>query len=222
MGIIIILASIAAAYLMGSIPTGYLIVKGLKGIDIRTVGSGNIGATNVKRVLGMKWFFGVLFLDALKGFLPVLAVKILFPQYQFLPVLAALFAVLGHTFTLFLNFKGGKGVATGLGVFLALAPLSVICSVAAFAVFLWMFKYISLGSIVAAILLPAFVFIFGENGFLNLVLIFAIFTAFFVVYKHKENINRLKEGTENKFTLKTQQKEEEPVKPENKKKAVKK
>jgi len=219
--ILVIIAGAAAAYLMGSIPTGYLIVKGLKGLDIRSVGSGNIGATNVKRVLGLKWFFGVLFLDALKGFLPVLAVKLLFPQYQFLPVIAALCAVLGHTFTIFLNFKGGKGVATGLGVFLALAPLSVICSLASFVIILFMFKYISLGSIVAAVLLPAFVFIFGENGFLNLVLLFAVFTAVFVVYKHKENINRLREGTESKFTVKSEKKED-AAKPEIKKKAGKK
>ncbi len=221
MAILVIIAGAAAAYLMGSIPTGYLIVKGLKGLDIRSVGSGNIGATNVKRVLGLKWFFGVLFLDALKGFLPVLAVKLLFPQYQFLPVIAALCAVLGHTFTIFLNFKGGKGVATGLGVFLALAPLSVICSLASFVIILFMFKYISLGSIVAAVLLPAFVFIFGENGFLNLVLLFAVFTAVFVVYKHKENINRLREGTESKFTVKSEKKED-AAKPEIKKKAGKK
>ncbi|OPZ66613.1 MAG: Glycerol-3-phosphate acyltransferase [Candidatus Aerophobetes bacterium ADurb.Bin490] len=221
MAILVIIAGAAAAYLMGSIPTGYLIVKWLKGLDIRSVGSGNIGATNVKRVLGLKWFFGVLFLDALKGFLPVLAVKLLFPQYQFLPVLAALCAVLGHTFTIFLNFKGGKGVATGLGVFLALAPLSVICSLASFVIILFMFKYISLGSIVAAVLLPAFVFIFGENGFLNLVLLFSVFTAVFVVYKHKENISRLREGTENKFTVKSEKKED-AAQPENKKKAVKK
>jgi len=219
--ILVIIAGAAAAYLMGSIPTGYLIVKWLKGLDIRSVGSGNIGATNVKRVLGLKWFFGVLFLDALKGFLPVLAVKLLFPQYQFLPVIAALCAVLGHTFTIFLNFKGGKGVATGLGVFLALAPLSVICSLASFVIILFMFKYISLGSIVAAVLLPAFVFIFGENGFLNLVLLFAVFTAVFVVYKHKENINRLREGTESKFTVKSEKKED-AAKPEIKKKAGKK
>jgi len=103
----------AGAYLLGSIPTGYIVVKAMTGKDIRKTGSGNIGATNVKRVLGMKWFLLVLFLDALKGFIPVfVSTALLAEKLPFVPVTTGLAAILGHTFTLFLGFKGGKGVAT--------------------------------------------------------------------------------------------------------------
>ncbi len=193
-----VITAIIVSYLVGSIPTGYIAVKIIKKTDIRTIGSGNIGATNVKRVLGMKWFFAVLFIDALKGLIPV----IVFgssgnPPY--LPVIAGVCAILGHTFTCFLNFKGGKGVATGLGVFLGLAPLSVITALVVFIVLLLMYRYISLGSIVASAVLPVMVFIYGEQGYLNLVQWVSLLAAVFIVYKHKENIKRLIEGNENRF-----------------------
>jgi acyl phosphate:glycerol-3-phosphate acyltransferase len=195
-----ILAALIIPYAVGSIPTGYLIVKYKKNIDIRTVGSGNIGATNVKRVLGMKWFLVVLFLDALKGYLPVLILTLIFgAKYPVVPIIAGASAVIGHTFTMFLNFKGGKGVATALGVFLALAPASVMTDLLIFVIVLSLFRYISLGSILCAFLLPVFIFIYGESGFLSLVLLLGVMLASFVIYKHKDNINRLIEGTENKF-----------------------
>jgi glycerol-3-phosphate acyltransferase PlsY len=197
-----------ASYFLGAIPTGYLIVKALKKTDIRKVGSGNIGATNVKRVLGMKWFLIVLALDALKGFIPVTAASMIFGEkYAFMPVAAGLAAILGHTFTVFLNWKGGKGVATSLGVFLALAPLSVLTSVVVFVMLLMFFGYISLGSIVAAGMLPAFVYIYGEGGFFNLTLLLALGGAAFIIYKHKENIKRLLKGTESKFEIKKEGKD---------------
>ncbi len=197
----------AGSYLVGAIPTGYLIVKALKGIDIRETGSGNIGATNVKRVLGMKWFLIVLFLDALKGFLPVVAAGLVFgDRYAFMPVMAGLAAILGHTFTVFLNFKGGKGVATSLGVFLALAPFSILTCLVLFIMLLLFFGYISLGSIAAAAMLPAFVFIYGEGGYLYLVQALAVGGAIFIIYKHKDNITRLINGTENKFEFKKEEK----------------
>jgi acyl phosphate:glycerol-3-phosphate acyltransferase len=192
-----------ASYFIGAVPTGYLIVKAIKGTDIREVGSGNIGATNVKRVLGMKWFIVVLILDALKGFIPVsVSFAVFGERIPFVPVAAGIAAILGHTFTVFLNFKGGKGVATSLGVFLALAPLSLLTSLLVFAMLLIFFNYISLGSIVAAAMLPAFVFLYGEGGYLNLALFAALGAAAFIIYKHKENIKRLMNGTESRFDMK--------------------
>jgi glycerol-3-phosphate acyltransferase PlsY len=196
-----VIVTLVLSYLLGAIPTGYLIVKGLKGTDIREVGSGNIGATNVKRVLGMKWFLIVLALDALKGFVPVAAAGMLFKeQFVFMPVAAGVAAILGHTFTVFLKFKGGKGVATSLGVFLALAPLSLLTSVTVFVILLMFFGYISLGSIAAAALLPVFVFIYGEGESMYvLIQVISVIGAVFIIYKHRDNIQRLLNGTENKF-----------------------
>lgn len=190
----------AGAYLLGAVPTGYIIVKIIKGVDIREIGSGNIGATNVKRALGTAWFFIVLFLDAMKGFVPVFLANYFFGETMpYLPIIAGAFAIIGHTFTLFLKFKGGKGVATALGVFLGLAPFSVLSSFAVFFILLMFFGYISLGSIAAAGLLPVFIFIYGEG---IPVLMLAVVMAAFIIYKHKDNITRLMQGTENKFTLK--------------------
>jgi glycerol-3-phosphate acyltransferase PlsY len=194
---------LVASYFLGAVPTGYLIVKALKGIDIRTTGSGNIGATNVNRVLGMKWFVIVLVLDLLKGFIPVSVSFALFGEkLPYVSVLAGIAAVLGHTFTIFLNFKGGKGVATSLGVFLALAPLSMLTALLVFVVLLMFFNYISLGVIVAAAMLPFLIFIYGEGGYLNTVLVTALAGAVFIIYKHKDNIKRLMAGVENKFDIK--------------------
>lgn len=194
------------SYIIGSIPTGYWVVKLQKGIDIRTVGSGNIGATNVNRVMGIKWFIGVLIFDALKGYLPVFISGIIFRDMPFMPILCGLLAIIGHTFTIFLNFKGGKGVATSLGVFLALAPISIISSFIIFLFVLYLFKFVSLGSVIASALFPAFVFIYGETGYLNLILFFALINVVIIIYKHKENIRRLINGTENKFEIKKEKK----------------
>lgn len=203
MVILWIVIILALSYFVGAVPTGYLIVKALKNTDIRKVGSGNIGATNVKRVLGMKWFLIVLAIDALKGFVPVTVAGMVFGEkYAFLPVLAGVAAILGHTFTVFLNFKGGKGVATSLGVFLALTPLSMLTAMVVFVILLMFFGYISLGSIAAAAMLPAFVYVYGEGGYLNLVQALSLAGAVFIIYKHKDNIKRLLNGTENKFEFK--------------------
>lgn len=210
MWIPVLLAAIAASYLLGSIPTGYLVVKSIKKIDIRTVGSGNIGATNVKRVLGMKGFVIVLLFDALKGFVPVAVFTSFFgASYPWIGVVAAVSAVLGHTFTIFLNFKGGKGVATALGIFLALCPASTITAFAVFVVMVLFFRYISAGSILAAILLPIFILNYGEGGYLGLVQIASVAVAAFVIYKHIDNIKRLIDGTENKFEFGENKKSEE-------------
>ena len=185
---------LAVAYLLGSVPTGLLLAKAA-GVDIRATGSGNIGATNVYRTLGRS--VGVLTLvgDCLKGLLPVLLAK-----YLNLPdvwiALVGLMAFLGHVYTVFLGFKGGKGVATALGVFLGVAPLAVLGALVLFVAIVWKTRFVSLGSICAAAAMPAFVAVL--DGRPPMVLM-TVAVAALVVWKHKENIKRLREGTENKF-----------------------
>lgn len=189
---------VAASYLIGSIPTGYIVVKLFKGEDIRTIGSGSTGATNVKRVMGKKWFFIVMLLDALKGALPVILttyyMHALF-DYGVLPVLAAICVILGHSKSVFLNFTGGKSVASGVGTLLALNWQAGLTIAAVWAVVTWVSKYVSLGSIVALALAPLLMW------FLNApiaYIIYALIAAIYVIWLHRENIKRLKEGNENK------------------------
>ena len=186
------------AYLIGSIPTGYLIVKGLKGIDIRKTGSGSTGATNVKRVLGTRWFFIVMFLDALKGAIPVL---IAYKWFNFLlciglsPVVAALFAILGHSKSIFLKFTGGKSVATGVGTLIALCwPVGLIVA-GIWGLITFFTKYVSLGSIIAVALAPILMNLFNQNDYY---VCFAALGAVYVILMHKDNIKRLLQGKENK------------------------
>ena len=186
------------AYIIGSIPTGYLIVKSLKGTDIREVGSGSTGATNVKRVLGTKWFFIVMFLDALKGAIAVLIAYKWFNFYNFIglaPVVAATFAILGHSKSVFLKFTGGKSVATGVGTILALCwPVGLIIA-AVWGIITYLSKYVSLGSIIAISLAPVLMYQFGQNLYY---IWFAAIGAIYVIFMHKDNINRLFKGKENK------------------------
>ena len=145
--------AVLTAYLIGAIPFGYLIARAVRGIDIRTVGSGNIGATNVGRVLGRRFFFIVLALDSMKGLLPAIGLPWLVGRLtgQFpvdLPVLVGLAAILGHTFPVYLTFRGGKGVATSLGVVLALDPASCAAAILVFGVVLVISRYMSLASLV--------------------------------------------------------------------------
>jgi len=189
---------IAASYLIGSIPTGYLIVKLFTGLDIRTIGSGSTGATNVKRVMGKKWFFIVMLLDAFKGALPVALTAYyatVFVNIGLLPVISAICAILGHSKSVFLNFTGGKSVASGVGTLLALnwqAGLIIACI---WGIITWISKYVSLGSIVALAISPIIMW------FLNApiaYILYAIIAAIYVIYLHRENIKRLKDGNENK------------------------
>lgn len=188
----------AAAYLIGSIPTGYIIVKLFTGQDIRTIGSGSTGATNVKRVMGKKWFFIVMFLDALKGALPVILTACFMPALKeigLLPVIAAICVILGHSKSVFLNFTGGKSVASGVGTLMALNWQAGLIIAAVWGVVTWVSKYVSLGSIVALALSPLIMW------FLNApiaYIIYALLAAIYVIYLHRENIKRLREGTENK------------------------
>lgn len=212
----IYLALAVGAYLLGSIPFGYLVAK-IKGIDIRTVGSGNIGATNAMRVLGKPAGIFVLLLDALKGYAACVFLAPLIynwisphlsgfaPLFSSLPEIARLKyetvtgigAVLGHNYTCWLKFKGGKGIATSAGVYIALAPWALLIAVAAFAVFLLATRYVSVGSIAAAIALVAAVWIMTPaNLFLCIV---TTLLGALAIYKHKGNIQRLIAGTENRF-----------------------
>jgi len=183
------------AFVFGSIPFGFVIGK-LKGVDVRQYGSGNIGATNVSRVLGKKWGAIVLLLDALKGALPVLYLKVTGYSIEH-QVLAGLFAILVHCFSPFLKLRGGKGVATGLGVFLVVSPKVTLI---AFLVFLLVFlttRYVSLSSITAALSFPlVFRFLEKPSEFTSVVL---FLTAFVVVGKHYQNIIRLIKGEEKKY-----------------------
>lgn len=184
------------AYLIGSIPTGYLIVKAKTNQDIRTIGSGSTGATNVKRVLGKKWFFIVMLLDALKGALPVVFAKVISTDtYGIYAVISAIFVILGHSKPVFLQFKGGKSVASGVGTILALNPLVGLSIALIWAVVTYISKYVSLGSIIALVLSPVLMYLFKNPiGYI----IYSLIAAVYIVYLHRENIKRLINGNENK------------------------
>lgn len=193
-----IILAILAGYLIGSIPTGYLIVKAKTGEDIRKVGSGSTGATNVKRVLGKKWFFIVMILDAIKGALPVVLAYFFlhaYAKYGLTPVLAAISVLLGHSKSIFLGFTGGKSVASGVGTILALNPLVGLCVAAVWGLITWVSKYVSLGSIIALAVSPFLMWAFKQPvGYI----IYCAIGAVYIIWLHRENIKRLIKGEENK------------------------
>jgi len=196
-------------YLVGGIPFGFIAGKMLRGIDIREHGSKNVGATNVFRVVGKGPGLTVYLLDALKGFLPVLISKTLWPSSnvpdQWFYIGAGLAAILGHVFTPYLRFKGGKGVATASGVLLALEPAATLIALGSFVLVLVAFGYVSLGSIVALMGFPISAAIIRIVKYQNpLVPIVALgwLITILIVLTHKKNIVRLLNGTENKFRLK--------------------
>lgn len=199
-GILIIVGLvIVASYLIGSIPTGYLIVKGMTGQDIRTIGSGSTGATNVKRVLGKKWFFIVMLLDAFKGALPVILAKLYAGDVSgvgLFPVLAAVAVIIGHSKPIFLQFKGGKSVASGVGTILALNWQVGLIIALVWSVVTYFSKYVSLGSIVSLVLSP---FIMKYVGHAPVAYVgYCALGAIYIVYLHRQNIVRLIKGEENK------------------------
>lgn len=189
---------VICSYLIGSIPTGYIIVKLFTGQDIRTLGSGSTGATNVKRIMGKKWFFIVMFLDAFKGALPVILTILfgtLYKDIGLMPIIAAIFVILGHSRSIFLKFTGGKSVASGVGTLLALNWQAGLTIAVIWACITWVSKYVSLGSIIALALAPAIMWL------LNAPIAYVIYSgvaALFVIWLHRENIKRLISGTENK------------------------
>ena len=186
------------AYIIGSIPTGYLIVKAKTGQDIRTVGSGSTGATNVKRVLGKKWFFTVMLLDALKGALPVVLAKLFVTTgagYGLAPVIAAVAVIIGHSKSCFLGFKGGKSVASGVGTILALNWAVGLIIAAIWGVITYTTKYVSVGSMIALIISPFLMYFFHSPiAYIG----YCALGAVYIVYLHRENIKRLLNGNENK------------------------
>jgi glycerol-3-phosphate acyltransferase PlsY len=209
-----------AAYLLGSVPFGYLLVRAFRGQDVRRTGSGNIGATNVARnspLLGVL----TLLLDALKGSVAVAAGIVLSPKIfeqmslshipwrTILPAcshefansaaLAALFAVIGHVFPIWLKFRGGKGVATGLGAFALIAPKAVLVSAGIFLILVMVFRYISLGSIAAVAAFPNLALLLHEYGNAPVALLLMATASVLIVVKHSANIRRLLSGTENRF-----------------------
>lgn len=205
----------AMAYFLGSIPTGFLVAKA-KGVDIRTVGSRNMGATNVFRVLGKGPGIFVLFVDALKGAAAVAVVFFFYPELCrvwpgafgtdipenhattriYLEITAGIFAVLGHNYTCWLGFKGGKGIATTGGVYLALAPLAVGLAIGTWVILVAATRYVSVGSIAAAMVLPVAVWFTTDSLTLKIV---TLILSLLAIVKHKENIKRLHAGTERRF-----------------------
>lgn len=182
--------------MLGSIPTGYLVAK-VKGVDIRTVGSGNIGATNVFRILGKQAGVFVLTVDALKGVFAVLLARNFIGGTESHALLAAFCAILGHNYPCWLRFKGGKGVATTAGVLFALTPAGLGIALGVWLIVFSLSRYVSLASIAAAISLP-FAAWFGGGGRATITLL--AFLGALAIYKHKVNIQKLMNGTENRFS----------------------
>ena len=206
-----ILTGIVASYLIGSIPTAYIFGRLLKGIDIRTFGSGNVGATNALRVLGKGPGITVLLLDILKGFVAVaLLGNILAPYTTLIPIgtlriILGIACICGHNWTIFLKFKGGKGVATTLGVLLGFsATISCLKFVFALAILTWLFafllcRYVSLASIITGIALPVYMFFFSRSAVL---VILGITLCIFIILRHTQNIIRLMKGQEPRLRFK--------------------
>ena len=183
------------AYLFGAVPFGLLVAK-MHGVDIRSKGSGNIGATNVLRVIGKGWGIFTLVLDALKGFIPAF----IFPRLANLDgewgVLFGLAAIIGHTFPVYLKFKGGKGVATSAGMLIGVAPLAVGVGILFWIICMAIWRYVSLASIVASAAIAAMVWIVDKGMIVNMAL--TVLSAL-IIWLHRANIKRLLNGTESRF-----------------------
>lgn len=193
-----LLATLVVAYIIGSIPTGYIIVKAKTGQDIRTIGSGSTGATNVKRVLGKKWFFIVMALDAIKGALPVILAKLFVTvgvSLGLAPVIAAVAVIIGHSKSCFLGFKGGKSVASGVGTILALNWMVGLIIALVWGIITYVTKYVSVGSMIALFISPFLMYFLGAPiAYVG----YCALGAVYIIYLHRENIKRLMNGNENK------------------------
>ena len=206
------------SYLIGSVPNSIIISKLVRGIDIREHGSGNAGGTNVMRVLGWKYGLLVIFLDALKGAIAVVIISRLFygplpfenvspfDDFTLVQIIAGMSAVIGHIWTVFASFKGGKGIATALGMLLTLITIDMLIAVGIFALVVLISRYVSLGSIIAAISVPSTLFI-RENLFhvdipgYSTLLPFIIGVSVLVIFTHRKNLARLINGSENKISF---------------------
>jgi len=193
-----VITTVVLSYLLGSIPFGYLLVRILHGEDVRQTGSGNIGATNVSRrspLLGVL----TLLLDGLKGFAAVAITRRLFPDQPWLLGAAAFVAIVGHMFPVWLKFHGGKGVATGLGSFLAVVPKTILVTIVVFASIFLIFRYVSLASILTVALFPVLAWRIEPARSNPAVLAFAAASSLLIIVKHHENIRRLLAHTEPRF-----------------------
>jgi len=206
------------SYLIGSVPNSIIISKLVRGIDIREHGSGNAGGTNVMRVLGWKYGLLVIFLDALKGAIAVVIISRLFygplpfenvspfDDFTLVQIIAGMSAVIGHIWTVFAGFKGGKGIATALGMLLTLITIDMLIAVGIFALVVLISRYVSLGSIIAAISVPSTLFI-RENLFhvdipgYSTLLPFIIGVTALVIFTHRKNLVRIINGNENKISF---------------------
>ncbi|MAT59558.1 MAG: glycerol-3-phosphate 1-O-acyltransferase PlsY [Melioribacteraceae bacterium] len=213
-----LLVIVVLSYLVGSIPTSILISRKVRGIDIREHGSGNAGGSNVFRVLGWKYGVLVILLDALKGALAVILIARLylgsfpfpnatpFDDFTLVQIIAGLAAVVGHIWTIFANFKGGKGIATALGFLITIITVDMLIAFGIFLIVVFVSRYISLGSITAAVSIPL-ILVARENIFgvdiqsYHTILPFVIAIALLVIYTHRANLIRLLNGNENKISL---------------------
>jgi glycerol-3-phosphate acyltransferase PlsY len=209
---------IVLSYLVGSIPNSIIISKAVKGIDIREHGSGNAGGTNVMRVMGWKYGVIAILLDAFKGVVAVVFIARLhyggmpfenvtpFDDFTLVQIIAGISAVIGHIWTVFAGFKGGKGIATALGMLIIIVTIDMLVAVAVFAIVVSVSRYISLGSILGAIAVPL-TLVIRENLFhVNIegygtLLPFLIFVSLLVIYTHRKNVVRLINGNENKVNF---------------------
>ncbi len=215
---LILTVIIILSYLVGSIPTSIIVSKLSKGIDIRDYGSGNAGGTNVMRVLGWKQGLFVIFLDAMKGVLAVVVIARLhdgsmpftnmtpFDDFTLVQIIAGISAVIGHIWTVFAGFKGGKGIATALGMLLMISTVDMLIAIGIFVAVVGISRYVSLGSIIGAISIPLILFV-RENIFnvnipgYNTLLPFVIFLTLLVIFTHRKNVIRLLNGSEHKISF---------------------
>jgi len=189
---------LVASYLIGAIPTGVVLTRLAGDADVRKAGSGNIGATNVYRVAGRTLGILTLVGDCLKGVIPLLAAISLFQLSQPQIALVGVIAFLGHCYPVYLGFKGGKGVATALGVLLVLSPLTVLCGLVIFSLILYRWRFISLASVITAAAAPGLVFLFERSAVLAGA---TLVISGFIIWRHRSNIERLRDGSENRFNL---------------------
>lgn len=202
-----IIIALLSSYILGSVPTSVWIGKIFYGIDVREHGSGNAGTTNTIRILGYKAGIPVFIIDVLKGWFAIFLTKLVFGSFpnvvmpDYMLLLSAAMAVIGHIFPIFAKFRGGKGVATLLGIGFGLIPIPTLIALLVFIIVLLIFGYVSLASISATTILPfiTYFFVMPENV---LLLVLTVLVAIFVPVTHRENIKRLKNGTENRFIKK--------------------
>lgn len=216
---VLLAAIVVFSYLVGSIPTSLIVSKALRGIDIRNYGSGNAGGTNVMRVLGWKEGLFVILFDALKGVIAVVLITRLFydtipfenitpfDDFTLVQIIAGIAAVIGHIWTVFAGFKGGKGIATALGMLLMIVTVDMLIAIGVFVLVVTVSRYVSLGSLLGAVAVPL-TLVIRENIFnvnipgYSTLLPFVIFLALLVIYTHRKNVIRLLEGSESKLNFK--------------------